>query len=169
MSARLGSVPLSNAGADTASRATIIRMANLPRATARARSTEPWRNPADARLAGSPTPLRRYGAMRCAIAPAIGPSAAQLARRRDHAGLRPAVHRIGFAIAAVAPPRGHALLVGPEAAIARAAAAAAVLGTPRIGDVGAARLVARHQRQPGECAQRQNCKDASHGRTSLDD
>src|SRR5207237_8558628 len=69
-----------------------------------------------------------------------------------------------LAIAAIAPHRGHALLIGPEAAVASAAAAAAVVRAPRVGDViGADRLALAGD---AEQAQRQHGQNASHRNTS---
>jgi hypothetical protein len=78
-------------------------------------------------------------------------------RRRDHPWLGAAVHRVGFAIAAVARDRGHALLVGPKAAVAPAAISAAVLGTPRIGDLGARGFAVRRESQQSAKAERMRC------------
>src|SRR5262245_62404868 len=87
--------------------------------------------------------------------------------RWDHARLRAAVHRIGFAIAAHPRYRCHALTIGPEAAVAPATAVATpVLGAPRIGDIGARRFDAGGREAHG--AQRQSGQDTSHGEP-LDD
>src|SRR5262245_54593700 len=72
-------------------------------------------------------------------------------RRGNHSGLRADIHCVAFAKAACAPHRGEALVVGPKAAISpAAAAAAAILGAPRIGDLGAGRLDHREQGQHGQ-------------------
>src|SRR5215470_20296902 len=85
---------------------------------------------------------------------------AEPAGRRNLPGHAAAEHGIGLAIAAVAPECSHALLIGPEAAVAPAAAAAAVLGAPRIGDVFGA--CGFHLGREPQKAQRQHDEDASH-------
>src|SRR5262245_5397694 len=86
------------------------------------------------------------------------------AGRRNLSRHRPAVHGVEFAEAADAPDRGHALLEGPEAAVAPATAAGVVVGAPRIGDVVGARGLTLAAE--AEKAQGQNRKDASHLTTS---
>src|SRR5262245_26002567 len=85
---------------------------------------------------------------------------AEAAGRRNLPGHAAAEHGIGLAIAAVAPECSHALLIGPEATVAPAAAAAAVLGAPRIGDIFGA--CGFHLGREPQQAQRQHDEDASH-------
>src|SRR5262245_17263418 len=85
---------------------------------------------------------------------------AEAAGRRNLPGHAAAEHGIGLAIAAIAPECSHALLIGPEAAVAPAAAAAAVLGAPRIGDIFGA--CGFHLGREPQQAQRQHDEDASH-------
>src|SRR5262249_25411035 len=82
------------------------------------------------------------------------------AGRRNHPGLRAAVHGIALAITAVARQGGHALLVAPEAAVTAAAGAStpSILSAPGIRDVGGGGLEGRRQAQ-----ERQGQKNDAHG------